>query len=218
MTVVGILGVIHDNSSRIKYGLTLELIEELILEFRPDVICGEVLPTSWERYLLHPNDKGYWGEPASEYGELIFPLCEQKNIEFIPVDWVELDVCRDFDPFRKYSTAERDQLKRDLLQWDEKLYAVCNQSQIPFNSQLYDEITRAKYKWLEKLDPEVHLFRWLNRHLIMIQRIKNAIVLHDGKRLLCIAGAAHNHCYYEGLLTEPIELIYPLRGFGAMTG
>jgi hypothetical protein len=47
MTTVGILGVMHDDETRRKYNLGLGVIEELIMEFHPDVICGEVLPGSW---------------------------------------------------------------------------------------------------------------------------------------------------------------------------
>jgi hypothetical protein len=64
MTTVGILGVMHDDETRRKYNWGLDVIEELILEFHPDVICGEVLPGSWERYKRNRNDRGYWGEPA----------------------------------------------------------------------------------------------------------------------------------------------------------
>ncbi|CAG7633618.1 hypothetical protein ACFQI7_18420 [Paenibacillus allorhizosphaerae] len=91
MTTLGILGVTHDNDLRVKYGLTLDFIKELILEFHPDVICGEVLPESWERYMADKTYKQYWGMPASEYWELIFPLCEEHGIPFVPVDWAELN-------------------------------------------------------------------------------------------------------------------------------
>jgi hypothetical protein len=46
MTVVGILGLNHNDEMRNKYNLTLDLIKELILEFNPDVICGEVTPST----------------------------------------------------------------------------------------------------------------------------------------------------------------------------
>ncbi|WP_253806022.1 hypothetical protein [Paenibacillus sp. Cedars] len=90
MTTVGILGVTHDEGLRQKYNLTLDVIKELILEFEPDVICGEVLPSSWKQYQQDRSHRGYWGEPASEYWDLIFPLCEEKKYEFVPMDWVEL--------------------------------------------------------------------------------------------------------------------------------
>ncbi|MHB1954979.1 MAG: hypothetical protein ACYCOU_14680, partial [Sulfobacillus sp.] len=44
--VVGILGVTHDPQIQAKYQYPLSLMEELIQEFAPDVICGEVHPAA----------------------------------------------------------------------------------------------------------------------------------------------------------------------------
>src|SRR5689334_11019837 len=103
MTTVGILGTIHNEQLRERYNSTLTLYREFITAFNPDIICGEVHPHSWLKYLNNRNDKGYWGEPASEYWELIFPICEERGIDFVPIDWFELDVWNNFDPFNGYS-------------------------------------------------------------------------------------------------------------------
>lgn len=212
MTIVGILGVVHDNELRQKYNLSLGFIKELILEFNPDVICGEVLPNSWEQYRRDSTDRGYWGEPASEYWDLIFPLCEEEEYEFVPIDWVELDVWMDFDPLNNDNGQQRQQLNFELDQWFHRQLSTWNLSLIPFNSLEYDTVTKQKYEWLERINPQAHMFRWVCRHLIMIQRIKNAIKKHLGKRILCIVGADHNHALYEGLIIEKdIQLVYPLR-------
>lgn len=212
VTTVGILGMVHDNELRRKYNLSLEFIKELILEFNPDVICGEVLPNSWEQYNKDSTHQGYWGEPASEYWDLIFPLCEEEKYEFVPVDWVELDVWMDFDPFNCYSERQRQELNVDLERWFQRQLSTWDLGTIPFNSLEYDTVTRQKYEWLERINPQAHLLRWVCRHLIMIQRIKNAMKKHSGKRILCIVGADHNHALYEGLITEKdIQLVYPLR-------
>jgi hypothetical protein len=212
MTTVGILGVTHDPELREKYHLPLELIKELIVEFNPDVVCGEVLPHSWEQYRKDSAHRGYWGEPASEYWELIFPLYEEKKFEFVPIDWVELDVWTDFDPFHGYDEHQKQALNMELEQWSQRQFSTCDSSVIPFNSLAYDTVTKQKYEWLEQVNPEAHIFRWICRHLIMIQRIKNAMKKHAGKRILCIVGADHNHVLYEGLMTDKnIELVYPLR-------
>ncbi|MBA2936947.1 hypothetical protein HZF08_01360 [Paenibacillus sp. CGMCC 1.16610] len=212
MSTVGILGVVHDNKLRKRYHLTLEIIKELILEFNPDVICGEVLPDSWEKYKTDPTHRGYWGEPASEYWDLIFPLCEEFKVDFVPIDWVELDVWMDFDPFKNHSELQRSALIAASEQWFQRQLSTWNSSAIPFNSLEYDDITKQKYKWLEQINPESHIFRWECRHLIMIQRINNAINKHLGKRILCIVGADHNHAIYEGLVgNKDIQLVYPLK-------
>lgn len=212
MTVLGILGVVHDDALRQKYNLSLDFIKELIVEFDPDIICGEVLPGSWDQYKQDSNRRGYWGEPASEYWDLIFPLCQERKIEFVPIDWVELDVWLDFDPFHGYDEHNRQALNAELEQWFQRQLATCDAGAIPFNSVEYDTVTKQKYEWLERINPQSHVFRWVCRHLIMIQRVKNAMKQHAGKRILCIAGADHNHALYEGLIQEKdTRLVYPLR-------
>ncbi|MDO7908658.1 hypothetical protein Q5741_19910 [Paenibacillus sp. JX-17] len=212
MTTVGILGVVHDDELRQKYGLSLNVIEELILEFEPDVICGEVLPASWAKYQEDPAVRGYWGEPASEYWELIFPLCEERQIEFVPIDWVELDVWLDFDPFLNYEEEQQQQLNNELEQWFEKQLTACRSGLLPFNSADFDKVTTQKYEWLEQMNPRAQILRWECRHLIMIQRIRNAIRQHKGKRVLCIVGADHNHVLYKELSGEQdLHVVYPLR-------
>ncbi|MEJ8305211.1 hypothetical protein [Saccharibacillus sacchari] len=211
MTVVGILGVVHHDELRKQTGLTLELIRELILEFAPDVICGEVLPTSWERYKQDLKDRGYWGEAPSEYYDLVFELCRKKNIAFEPIDWVELDVWNDFDPFRNYAGEDREQLEQQSEEFWQKQLQGAKEGSIPFNTAAFDEATRLKYEWLEKVDPEAHVFRWEARHLIMVQRIKNALKRHPGKKMLCIVGADHNHVLVEMLNRDhEHQIIYPL--------
>lgn len=212
MTTVGILGVVHNDDLRRKHHLTLELIKELIVEFKPDVICGEVLPASWEHYQRDSTYQGYWGEPPSEYWDLIFPLCEEMKYDFEPIDWVELDVWIDFDPFIGFIEPIRGEYNAELDRWFEKQLSTLNSSSLPFNSSEWDEVTKQKYAWLEQINPRSHLLRYVCRHLIMIQRIKNAALKHTGKRILCIVGADHNHSLYEGLVSErDIQLIYPLR-------
>ncbi|MGM7685274.1 hypothetical protein ACSVDA_24530 [Cytobacillus sp. Hm23] len=51
MTTVGVLGITHEEEWQEKYHLLLSLIEELLNEFNPDVICGEVHPDSWDLYI-----------------------------------------------------------------------------------------------------------------------------------------------------------------------
>ncbi|NGZ74699.1 DUF5694 domain-containing protein [Saccharibacillus alkalitolerans] len=209
---IGILGVVHNNELRMQTGLTIELIRELITEFDPDVICGEVLPVSWDRYKREPAERGYWGEPPSEYYDLIFPLCEEKGIDFVPIDWIELDVWNDFDPLRKYEGEARARLEQEDEKWWQRQLEGAGQGNIPFNTAAFDEATRLKYKRMAELDPEAYALRWTHRHLIMVQRIRNAIKRNPDKRILCIVGADHNHLLNEELRrAEGSKVIYPLR-------
>lgn len=217
MTTVAILGVVHDDELRQQYHLSLDVIQGLIESFNPDVICGEVLPASWVKYQEDKTNRGYWGEPSSEYYELVFPMCEQEGIDFVPIDWVELDVWLDFDPFQCEDASRGHEQANEWERWFQKQLATCASSEIPFNSFDFDAVTRLKYEWLEQISPQAYLIRWVCRHLIMIQRMKNAIMQHAGKRILCIVGADHNHAIYDGLIgVEGIELIYPLRASSSL--
>lgn len=211
MTVVGILGTIHNPELREKYNCSLALYESLITEFKPDIICGEVHPLSWQKYIKDRNNKGYWGEPASEYWELIFPLCEANQIEFVPIDWFELDVWNNFDPFGGYSEERREELQQIDDEWFFKQMSTHAAGDIPFNSVEFDEMTRLKYEWLNEINPTAHNIRWVVRNQIMIQRVKNTMDSNPNKRILCIVGADHNYLFQETLIKEPIQLIYPLR-------
>jgi hypothetical protein len=127
------------------------------------------------------------------------------------LDWLEIDVWRDFDYFAVFTKEERLKLEGLLSEWCEKQFSICDQSTIPFNSFALDHVTKEKYEWLAIINPEVHQVRWVCRHLIMVQRINNAIAKFEGKRILCIAGADHNPYLSSNLKGENIDLIYPLR-------
>ncbi|PEW01170.1 hypothetical protein CN425_13875 [Bacillus cereus] len=210
MTIVGILGMVHDEDWQEKYHFPLSLVKELILEFKPDVICGEVHPHSWELYLREGNPKGIYEETQNEYPNLIFPLCEEHNIKFVPINWFEFDVFK--GRFDNVTIETRKQLESQLLEWTEKQLNSFNKGTIPFNSAEYDQITKEKYEWLHRVNPDVENINWNARHYIMIARVKNTIEQYDGKRILCIHGADHNYWYYESLENiKNVEVIYPLR-------
>ncbi|MEK3828479.1 hypothetical protein [Paenibacillus sp. FSL K6-1558] len=211
MTTVGLLGTIHNAELRERYNCSLSLYKRIIHEFKPDVICGEVHPQSWQKYMNDPQDKGYWGEPASEYWELIFPLCEEHRIIFVPIDWFELDVWHDFDPFIGYGAEERKKLEQQDDAWFIKQMETSSYGNIPFNSNEFDQITRMKYEWLSKVSPKSQNMRWQVRNQIMIQRVKNAMKEYAGKRILCIVGADHNYIFQDELRKEDVHWIYPLK-------
>lgn len=212
MTIVGILGTIHNPELRERYHCPLTFYQELIEEFDPDIICGEVHPQSWNKYVKDRDEKGYWGEPASEYWDLIFPLCEEKNIRFIPIDWFELDVWNNFDPFNGYSEEKQKELEKIDDEWFAKQMSTHSIGRVPCNSNEFDEITKQKYEWLYQINPKAQNFRWVIRNQIMIQRVKNTYQSNPGKRILCIVGADHNYIFKEELNQEANLVVkYPLR-------
>jgi hypothetical protein len=211
MTIVGILGMNHDEDMQKKYNFPLSLVKELITAFNPDVICGEVHPLSWQLYLNEGKPGGILGETQNEYPNLIFPLCEEKGIEFVPVNWFEEDVF-DEGPFDKYDSEVKMTLENKLLRWKKEQLLLWNKGNIPFNSFEYDALTKEMYEWLHIINPDVQNIEWNARHYIMIARVKQTISKHKGKRILCIHGADHNYWYNQSLQKEKgIQVIYPLR-------
>lgn len=159
MSVVGILGTTHDEDFRVRYHYPLSLLKELIVEFQPDVICGEVLPENWAAYQTKGVEAGYVGE--SEYHEVIFPLVQDRGIEFEPIDWYEEDNWQ--DPFDLYP-KDKDSLERQLDEWDEQIRATWDCGSIPFNCPDYDRLAKKKYDWLYQLNPEVQNVQWICRN------------------------------------------------------
>lgn len=209
-TVVGILGTIHNERLREQYHCSLDLYREVIHRFKPDLICGEVHPDSWQKYLNNKHEQGYWGEPASEYWELIFPYCEEHGVEFVPIDWFELDVWNDFDPFLPFPEEKRLELEKQDDEWFQMQMDTWSYGNIPFNSAEFDQVTKQKYEWMYEVNPAAVNFRWIVRNQIMIQRAKNAIKANPQRKILCVVGADHNYLFHEGLKSEQILLQYPL--------
>jgi hypothetical protein len=210
-TTVGILGMTHDEELQKKYDYPLSLLKELILEFEPDVICGEVHPLSWELYINEGKAEGILGETQNEYPRLIYPLCEEMGIEFVPVNWFEEDVFEE-ELFERFDSNVKSDLEDKLDDWKKKQLSLWKYGKIPFNSFEYDDATKALYEWLHTINPDVQNIEWNARHYIMVARVKQVIKKHTGKRILCIHGADHNYWYYESLRKlKDVKLIYPLR-------
>lgn len=142
---------------------------------------------------------------------MIFPLCEEQRIPFVPIDWFELDVWNDFDPFNGYDAEARKALEQQDDAWFAKQMETSTYGNIPFNSNEFDQITRMKYEWLYEINPASQTVRWLVRNQIMMQRVKNAIKDHTGKRILCIVGADHNYIFHDEFQNEAVDWIYPLK-------
>ncbi|WP_370551004.1 hypothetical protein [Halobacillus sp. GSS1] len=211
LAVVGILGMTHDEAMQKKYNYPLSLVEELIGEFNPDVICGEVHPESWKLYLNEGEPFGILGETQNEYPNLIYPLCEERGIEFVPINWFEEDVFEE-EPFDKFDYETRKRLENELRQWNDKQLSTWDNGKIPLNSPEYDTITKEMYTWLQTINPDVQNIVWNARHYIMLARVKNTIKEYQDKRILCIHGADHNYWYNQSLKKiDDIELVYPLR-------
>jgi hypothetical protein len=209
MGAIGILGTIHnDLEYRKRLGYPIEIMEQAIKDFMPDVICGEVRPEDYEEYCKDKNYDGYLG--PFEYRNLIIPLCEKHGIQFVPVDWFERDLIKySFDG--EFSEVDQKEYEEQIFKIYDDIFIIAKQSQIPFNSFEFNEIVKQKHKFQEDKEPIDNIVNWITRNHIMIARIKNAIENNKGKRILCTVGAEHNYFYYKELRRLGYEVIYPLK-------
>jgi hypothetical protein len=191
-----------------EYNYTLEKIGELIEEFEPDIICGEVRPEDWEKYCSNIKYEGYLG--PNEYRRLIIPLCEKKEIKFIPVDWFEDDMVN-MDYFKGKSTLEVKMIESQLESIMNVYMEVAKKGTIPFNSLEFNEIIEKKQDFQNNINSEIHNVYWTCRNQLMIYRIKNVLEANKGKKILCVVGAEHTYFYYKELKKTDWEVIYPLK-------
>lgn len=207
MSFVGILGTVHSDNMRKEFNYSLEKLREVIEAFNPEIICGEVRPEDWQKYCDDRNYDGYLG--PSEYRKLIIPLCEEKNISFIPVDWFEDDLIK-LDYFQGKSEAEIDEIEKQFDSIMDTYMVAAKSSLLPFNSMEFSAIADKKQTFQGTINPTVHNICWTCRNEIMVERIKLAISENPGKRILCTVGAEHSYFYLKALTCSGVEVIYPI--------
>ncbi|CEO27677.1 hypothetical protein [Paraclostridium sordellii] len=152
MNIVGILGTIHNEQMREKYNYSLKYIEDLIVEFNPDIICGEIRPEDFKKYIIDKNYDGYLG--PNEYRKSILPLCEKHNIKFEPIDWFE-DELIGLNHFDCFCKSEKIKLENKLDEFYERIFENVNVGNIPFNNLKIDEIVEKKQLWLEEINKDI---------------------------------------------------------------
>ncbi len=207
MTVVGILGTMHDEEVRNECNFSLEVMEKVILEFRPDIICGEIRQEDWENSIVKNQYEGYLG--PNEYRKMILPLCKRENIEFVPVDWFE-DHMVGSDYLEGKSENEKRDIEMKFEEIGKKYIRIATNSVLPFNSKAFNEFIEEKQDYQQTINPELHKTYWIKRNEMMTSKIKEVIDNSIGKRILCIAGAEHAYMYLSKLEGKNYEVIYPL--------
>jgi hypothetical protein len=209
MGVIGILGTIHgEDSFREELGYTLEVMKQAIIEFNPDIICGEVRPEDWDKYCHDKNYSGYLG--PNEYRRMIIPYCESKGIQFIPIDWFEEDMVS-LDYLRNYNESQKEQKVKQLKEMYDDIWEIGRKSTLPLNSFEFNEAIMKKEEWLNSLEPTVHNIYWIVRNQLMMERIKRVIQDNRDKRILCTVGAEHNYFYYKELKNIGCKLLFPIK-------
>lgn len=207
MSVLGLLGTVHTDEMRKEFNYSLELMRDSINKFRPDIICGEIRPEDWQKYYNNKNYSGYLG--PSEYRSLIISLCEEKDIEFIPVDWFTEDLEK-MDYFSGKSDIEREKIMNEYGIIMNDYINIGRKSTIPFNSFEFNNIVENKQNFQQSINPEVHNIYWIRRNQIMVERIQRVLDENKGKNILCTVGAEHVYFYYDNLNKLGWEIKFPL--------
>lgn len=209
MNIVGILGTIHNEQMREKYNYSLKYIEDLIVEFNPDIICGEIRPEDFKKYIIDKNYDGYLG--PNEYRKSILPLCEKHNIKFEPIDWFE-DELIGLNHFDCFCKSEQIKLENKLDEFYERIFENVNVGNIPFNNLKINEIVEKKQLWLEEINKDIQNLVWTVRNQIMNLRIKKVIEKNKDSKILCTFGMEHNYFIYKELKKmNDVILLYPIR-------
>ena len=208
MSLLGILGTVHgDYEKRIQFGYSAELLQKVILDFKPDIICGEVRPEDWQKHQIDKNYAGYLG--PFEYRNIILPLCEKNDIVFEPVDWFEDDLINyDFD--MHISKEELEGLYNCINELNNKLFEIGKSSSLPYNSFEMNEHIKAKYIKMRDIIPIEDLVTWEARNHIMLARIRRVADVSTDKRILCTVGFEHTYFYYEQLIKCGYNVKFPV--------
>lgn len=206
--MIGILGSMHTDEMRQKFNFSLDQMRDVILRFRPDIICGEIREID---FLNYANDQSYGGYLGpSEYKQLILNLCLQENIEFFPVDWFDDELSNiDFDEGKS---------KEDIDIFGEKMGQIINQfiqvgasSELPFNSIEFNHVAREKQELQRAYQPKLQSITWDKRNLEIMKNINEVIKKNTEKRILIIFGAEHSYFFIDQISKDNIEIIFPLR-------
>jgi hypothetical protein len=209
MTTVGILGTIHgEDSFREELGYTLEAMKQAIINFNPDIICGEVRPEDWDKYCYDRNYSGYLG--PNEYKRMIIPYCESRGIQFKPIDWFEDDMVS-MDYLRKYNETQKNEFSKKIDDMKQKMWEIGKKSKLPLNSLEFNEIAMQLQGLLYSIEPTIQNILWIARNQLMIERIKKVIKNNPDRRILCTAGAVHIYFYYNELKTLDCDLVFPIK-------
>lgn len=208
MGIVGILGTVHNENMKSNYNYPLEFLENVIMEFSPQIICGQVRPEDWDTYCNDKNSNVYLGH--DEYRKLIIPLCERENIDFEPIDWFEWDIIK-AEYGRDCDKIAKDVLKFGSSKIDSVINEIGSKCPIPYNSISLNELVKHKQQFKGGVDPVVHNIYWTARNQIMVERIKNVMTENPGKKILCITSMEHCYFYHEELKKTDWKVIFPLK-------
>jgi len=205
--MIGILGAIHSDEMREEFNYSLERMKEIIDDFKPDIICGEVRLSDYTKYLDDESYNGYLG--PNEYGRLILPYCKERNVMFVPIDHYE-DESVGISYEDNKSMEEIAAFEKSFKKIMEEYLSYGHSSKLAFNSLRFNDFIRNKQLLQKLFNEDVHQVYWEQRNKDMVQNITNTIKNNPDARILCIAGAEHSYWFCDELQQLNHNVIYPL--------
>jgi vacuolar-type H+-ATPase subunit E/Vma4 len=215
-TVLIILGTLHFGLDRApEY---IQILGNIIREFNPDVICGELSPEE-----LNSNSSS---RIKPEYSAAILPVAIEKRITIAPIE-PSYD-----EPFRKEAKRIREEAEEETqkladgkmtLDFIEKLISVflarlINVIKIP---GAHEYLQRREYdllfmeSWYNVINDYLPKFlaQWNEWNEYFYDRISEAIEKYSGKRILVTVGLDHKYWLWQKLESRNDIVLHNLLSF-----
>lgn len=200
--LVAILPTIHHFHERPDFRhYSYDVLRDIVVGFRPDIICGEVRPKDWKA-TQHGKKAGYCG--PSEYRKCLLPLCLEKGIRFEPVDFY-----RDADVGIDRSVTPTPEEKH-LADKEMSLLRESDTSAIVSPSQALLRVIRAKHVLARKKRPQIELITWNDRNERICHNVVRVATKNPSKRILVTIGLEHVPFFEEILTTHYKATLLPL--------
>lgn len=212
--IVAVIGAIHGQHRRSE-SYTLQVLEDAIIRFDPDIIMVELPP---DRFATAARNYEQFGEVresrADDFPELtdvVFPLQQRLGFSMIPVAaWTQKIAD---DRRKKMQEIENDPAR--AAEWDEfqtaaaaYVAAVRGQSDDPqfVHSEAYDDAVRTRQETYDRLfGEELGAGGWeaINRsHFALVEAALDDL-RGQQKRILIIFGAWHKYWFLNALDARP---------------
>lgn len=200
MTTIALFSSIHGDEMQKKFGWDDGKSIARFDQFHPDLVCGEVRRSDYER------SAEYQG--PSEYRRYIFNYCRERGIPFVPCDFFRDE---DIELAQRPLDVDDEQAVKEYEGIVKDFFDIGAGSEIPFNSPEFNEVVRKKQAFQYKYAPEVQKVIWNQRNR---EIVKNIVVVADenpGKNILVVFGAEHT-CWLLDELSrlEDVTIRFPL--------
>lgn len=200
MTTIGLFSSIHGDEMQKKFGWDDEKSIARFDRFRPDVVCGEVRRSDYER------NADYQG--PSEYRRYIFNYCKERGIPFVPCDFFRDE---DIELAQRPLDVPGGEAEKEYEGIVKDFFELGAGSEIPFNSPEFNALARKKQAFQYQYAPEIQEIIWNERNREIVKNITAVVRENEGKNILVIFGAEHTYWFADELSRlEGVAIRFPL--------